>query len=122
MDDQGIRVYELGQRLGVTTNNVAEYSAVLAALSWLLGNKENLPKNIPVTMRLDSQLVTNQINGIFKVKDQRLGELLYAIRQKQAVLKEHGFVLTFTHIPREQNKVADRMVNLALDGKVEDPA
>ncbi len=112
VDDNGKKLAAIGKRIGEATNNTAEYKAVLEGLSWLIENKQNLEKNAKIIFFLDSQLVYSQIKGIFKVKSESIRELIFALREKQAQL---GLPLEWNHIPREKNKMADEMVNLALD-------
>lgn len=104
-----------GTYLGETTNNVAEYSAVVAALSWVIENKEKLTSLEEIRFYLDSQLVCLQIRGIYKMKSPNLRELLFKVREKEAEIPQK---ITYTHIPREQNKKADAYVNMALDAQV----
>jgi ribonuclease HI len=94
--------------LGKTTNNVAEYEGVLLALGLCreLGGRR-------VTLRLDSELVVRQVEGTYKVKHTELQRLHSRVR---ALVDEFDAV-EVEHIPREKNKVADALVNAALDGK-----
>lgn len=101
----------IGKKIGEATNNVAEYSAILEGFYWLAANKNKL--NVEeVHFYMDSQLAYSQIVGIFKVKNQRIRDFIFEIRQKEAELKMPIF---YNHIPRMKNKNADLMVNLALD-------
>lgn len=103
-----------GKKIGIATNNVAEYKAVIEALSWVIANKKNL--NITkVFFFLDSLLVYSQIAGLYKVKDYKLINLLLAVREKET---EVNVPIFYKHIPREQNKKADMFVNKALDNMV----
>lgn len=111
-DDNGNKLAAIGKRIGDATNNTAEYKAVLEALSWLIENKQNLEKNAKIAFFVDSQLVYSQIKGTFKVKTESIRELFFSVREKQAQL---GLQLEWNHIPREKNKMADELVNLALD-------
>jgi len=113
-DEKGKELVKFGQTLGVSTNNIAEYSAIVAALEWLLKNK-NKSRIKCVNFFMDSKLACSQINGLYKVKNANLRELLFLVRQKDAEL---GIPIKYFHIPREENKKADRMVNLALDNKI----
>ena len=92
--------------LGVTTNNQAEYHALLDGLKWCIEHQI-----FEVSVYLDSMLVVNQLKGIFKVKNRDLWSL-YETAQE---LKTHFNHITFTHVPRELNKLADAEVNKALD-------
>jgi ribonuclease HI len=99
-----------GKVIGETTNNVAEYKGVVEALTWLLTNQKN--EKMHVHCYLDSMLVVNQLNGLFKVKDHKMRELMMTVRQLE---QELGGEVTYTAVPREQNKEADALVNEALD-------
>jgi len=111
-DDKGKKLAAIGKRIGDATNNTAEYKAVIEALSWLIENKEKIEKNSNISFFLDSQLVYSQIKGLFKVKAESIREYVFTIREKE---KQLGLSLQWNHIPREQNKAADTLVNLALD-------
>ena len=69
IDQDGNRVVKFGKKIGETTNNVAEYKAVYNALDWIKNNLKNNIRNI--NFLLDSKLVVNQLNGIFKIKKDR---------------------------------------------------
>ena len=113
-DDKGKELARIGKTLGKTTNNVAEYSAIVEALNWLLENKQRL--NIEsVNFKMDSQLACSQLNGIYKVKNPKIRELVFQIRQKEAEL---DVLITYAHVRREQNTKADFMVNQALDNQL----
>ena len=111
-DGDGNVLKSIGEKIGVATNNVAEYKAVLKALSWLVENKETIEKYSKISFFLDSQLVYSQINGLFKVKSENIREYVYTAREKQ---KQLGIPVEWSHVPREKNTNADRLVNLALD-------
>jgi ribonuclease HI len=103
---------EYGEYLGITTNNVAEYKAVIFALKkvrHLLG-KDKLKKT-KIIVNLDSELVANQLNGRYKILEPELQPLFIEIWN----LKFDFPNLTFKHIPREENKRADKIVNEVLD-------
>lgn len=112
IDDEKQVLYEKGERIGMATNNVAEYKAVLHALSFLSQNKPIVKKHSAVHFLLDSQLVASQINGIFKVKNSKLRSLLFQIREKET---EISAKIIYSHIAREKNEKADSLVNKALD-------
>lgn len=105
IDSNCKEIAKFGKRIGETTNNTAEYSAVIEALSWI---KENIKEKTKVNFFLDSSLVVNQLNGIFKVKENHLRNLLFHIRQLE---QEISFVFLYKHLPREKNKMADSLVN-----------
>lgn len=102
---------KIGKRIGETTNNVAEYSAVLAALNWILENKKTLGE-CEINFSMDSQLIYSQIAGVYKIKNENLRLLLFEIRKKEAEIKSK---ILYKYIPREQNEEADKLVNMALD-------
>lgn len=105
-----------GRTIGEATNNVAEYTAVLDALQMI----ENFrtagePQFERVTFYLDSELVVRQLLGQYKIKEPTLQELAERILIR---LKTLELPYEFTHVRREHNKIADSLVNAALDGKL----
>ncbi len=114
--ENGQLLFEISLRIGKTTNNIAEYSAVVAALEWLRENISKLECNNETIFQffLDSKLVVNQINGLFKVKENHLRELILKVRGLE---QEIGGRIYYSLIPREKNFEADRLVNKALDSR-----
>lgn len=110
--DDNKKIHEEGRRIGIATNNVAEYTAVIEALKWVTAHYKNTKK---LMFFLDSSLAVNQLNGIFKIKSEHLRDLFFTIKSLE---KMHQLSTVFTAIPREKNKAADRMVNLALDNLI----
>lgn len=112
IDGPDIRRVEHGEYLGVATNNVAEYTAAILALGKLralIGAERARAAHVRVMA--DSELLVRQVNGEYKVKDAELKKLfvdLYNVRQDFAHV-------SFTHVRREHNTDADRMVNEALN-------
>lgn len=106
LDMEDTVLVDKGVYLGVTTNNQAEYTALKLALEEChrMGVRQ-------VHAYLDSLLVVNQMKGIFKVKNRDLWPIHDAIK-KLAQRFEH---VSFSHVPREFNKLADAAVNRALD-------
>ncbi len=104
-----IRKETILKYIGVATNNQAEYKAVIVALNWV---SENIEGDIEIEFLLDSQLVVEQLNQRYKLKNEGLKPLFWEIRE--LVLKVGGKV-SFKYIPREQNKIADKLVNEAID-------
>lgn len=106
LDVQDKVLVDKGVYLGITTNNQAEYTALKLALEECkkLGVHE-------VQVYMDSLLVVNQMKGIFKVKNRDLWPIHDAIQQ---LVKQFRHV-SFQHVPREFNKLADAAVNRALD-------
>jgi len=106
LDEQGNSVEEISKYIGETTNNQAEYQALITALAKAkeLGAEE-------IEVFLDSELVVKQLNRQYKVKDKGLASLFV-----QAYNLTLGFKkVIFKHIRREKNELADKLVNLALD-------
>lgn len=100
---------EIKKYLGEQTNNWAEYEAVFLALT------EALARGIAdreIEVRLDSMLVCEQLKGNWKVKEPTLKPQYHKVR---ALIVEHFPRIIFTHVPRAQNKEADRLVNEAID-------
>ena len=107
-------VGQISRTIGISTNNEAEYRALLAALEYLSQNKVqlHLASTTEINFFLDSNLIVNQINGLYKVKNSRLREFLYKVREiEQAVPGK----IIYQLIPREKNREADALVNQALD-------
>jgi len=104
------RIYSDGEKIGISTNNQAEYKALIKGLIWILENKDKAGEKI--NFYLDSELVYFQIIGKYKIKNAELRNLLFKIRELEAQI---GAEIKYFHIPREKNKEADKMVNMALD-------
>jgi len=92
--------------LGRATNNFAEYQALLAALAYALSNHY-----LRVHVQTDSELLARQIEGVYKVKSPGLKPLQEQARQMIARLES----FSIQHVPREQNREADRLANQALE-------
>ncbi len=107
-DPQGTVLHEQHAYIGETTNNQAEYQAIVAALSAL----KDLNITGPIVCYLDSQLVVRQINGQYKMKNAELRPWLQKI---VALRQDLDNPISFVDIPREKNRYADKLVNQALD-------
>ncbi len=106
---------EYGETLGNTTNNAAEYQAVVFALKktkQLIGKKN--AKDATVKLYADSELLVKQLNGVYKVEEGSLQVLWMQIWNLRLDYKK----VEFHHVFREKNKEADRMVNQALDRRL----
>jgi ribonuclease HI len=105
-DENGTVVKELSRYLGRTTNNVAEYEGLLMGLDALiqLGRKK-------IRVQSDSQLLVRQLNGEYRVKDEKL-KMLY---QRAMSLLRQFDSYRILHVYREMNKVADRLANRGID-------
>ncbi len=104
-DERGQLIASISRRIGWETNNQAEYKAIIAALETAIGLGVR-----QVELNSDSELVVRQINGRYRVKKEALKLLYQRVKELQGRLE--GF--TIRHIPRQQNKEADRLANRAL--------
>jgi len=111
-DAKGEKLKTYGEVLGNRTNNEAEYEAVIFALKKIkaLFGGEHVVR-MRVEIRLDSELVVEQLSDRYKITEEHIGKLYLAVRN---IKIDFGGV-TFTHIPREKNRQADALVNEALD-------
>lgn len=105
-DAGGALLAELHESVGVTTNNVAEYRGLLAALAWAVDRGISA-----LHVRSDSELLVKQMRGEYRVKHPGLQPLHQDAR---ALVARIGWV-TFEHVRREKNQDADRLANLAMD-------
>lgn len=95
-----------GKYIGETTNNQAEYRALISALETAkeMGGTE-------VELNMDSELIVKQLKGEYRVRDADLAPLYLMTHNLRAGFRK----FSVTHIPREKNKEADRLVNEAID-------
>lgn len=106
MDQYDHVLYEGGLYLGITTNNQAEYHGVRLGLEKALEIGART-----VDFRIDSLLVVNQMNGVYKIKNRELWPVHENIRERVAQFEK----VTFSHVKREFNQLADGMVNKILN-------
>lgn len=107
LDEGGRTVVELARPLGETTNNVAEYTALQ------LGLKEALRRGAQrVEIFLDSELVVRQVEGRYRVRQPHLKPRLAEVRRLLGRFESWSI----QYVPREQNRRADQLANLAIDG------
>ena len=99
-------ILELGEYIGETTNNVAEYQALIRGLEEVLLLSEK-----SAHFYSDSELLVRQINGQYRVKKEHLKSLC---RHAQTLIKKLD-KFSISHIPREKNKETDRLANLGID-------
>lgn len=112
-DSNNNEIIKIKSKIGVSTNNVAEYTAVITALEWLHNNYRIIElSNYRIEFFLDSLLAVNQLNGIFKIKDPNLKKLIIKIKNME---KDFSGGIRYVHISREENTIADGLVNDALD-------
>ena len=105
-DAEGTVIAELHGALGIATNNIAEYSGLLAALKWAIDNGHR-----QVHIRADSELLVKQMRGEYKVKHPGLQPLFAKARLMVMQLDR----VVFEHVRREFNKDADRLSNVGMD-------
>jgi len=107
-NSQKIVVSFFGEYLGEMTNNQAEYRALIFALE-----KAAEIGGVEISCFSDSELMVKQLNYKYKVRNQEIAPLFLKIHNLSAQFKK----ISFQHIPREQNKEADKVVNQILDQK-----
>jgi ribonuclease HI len=110
-DEAGVIVAEISEYIGETTNNQAEYRAVVAAIE-----KAKALKAEELDFFLDSELVVKQLKREYKVRDKDLAPLFMKIYNAMMGFKK----VTFKHVRREFNAEADKLVNEALDKMIDD--
>ena len=113
-DQKGAVLKEYAQKIGRATNNEAEYEAVIYALQkakLLLGKKK--AKLTKIELKTDSELVAKQLNGQYKIRDRKIEQLFLKVWNLKIDFNE----VMVKHIPRSENREADKLVNQALDSK-----
>ena len=105
-DEKANLIARISRRIGITTNNQAEYQSIIAALEKAVSLGARY-----VELKSDSELVVKQLNGGYRVKNRALQPLYQKVKQLVGSLE--GF--TITHVSREQNAEADNLANRALD-------
>jgi ribonuclease HI len=113
LDPSGTLVEEVGAYLGVATNNVAEWTALVLGLE--AAAKRGI---VRLGVRLDSELVVKQLRGEYRVKHAALQPLYQRARRLLRAFAE----VDIRHVPRAQNVLADRLVNRLLDQEAPSPA
>lgn len=111
-DEKGKTIKEASRFLGVQTNNFAEYEAVLLGLQTakkIFGKKVC---NMEFEVKLDSELVAEQLSHRYQIKEKGLIPQFIKIHNLRVAQFPN---VTFTHVPREKNKEADRLANEAMD-------
>jgi len=112
IDASGTVIVEHKEAIGNATNNYAEYQAVIRALEILRQLYGEQTSTMHFEVRPDSELVKKQITGEYRVKEPTLMALYMTVHNERVDNFPH---LTLTHVRREFNKEADRLVNEALD-------
>jgi ribonuclease HI len=95
---------EISKYIGITTNNVAEYEAVIHALKWMIDSSVQR-----ATLKLDSELVYKQLTGTYRIKSSHIKLLMKRLSTLRSQIENVTFIL----IPREENKVANRLAQKA---------
>ena len=111
-DEQGAVLKEISKYIGETTNNMAEYEALIVALGETKNMFGEKLREMQVEVRMDSELVVRQLSGLYKVKEPSLKEQFARIATRRL---EDIPNIVFTHVPREKNAHADKLVNQAID-------
>ena len=113
----GKKVFEFKKSIGIATNNDAEYQALINALEEIRNYKSETRNNSQnsnfqnikqIQCNSDSRLMVNQVKGLFKVNIGRIREYILKIRTLE---QEINLPITYSYVPREQNKEADLLVN-----------
>lgn len=112
-DAYGAIAGRIAVRLGVMTNNQAEYHAILAGMRLA----EQLRPSA-IEFRLDSELAVQQLSGAWKIKNAKLRDLAARVHAAAPA----GVPVSYVHVGRSENSLADRLANWALDRTSPDPA
>ena len=113
-NESGTVIKEEKKYLGKVTNNMAEYSALLACLqsiNGLIAEKKGFTCS-KLIVHSDSELMVRQLNGVYKVKDRELKKFFGRV---QDTLRTSRFEFSIKHIPREENREADALANESID-------
>lgn len=109
---QGKVIHKESKYLGLETNNVAEYTAVLLAVIWLTKQFSISNFQFSITINLDSQLVERQLNNKYKIKSEKLKIIYDKIK---LLISKHEMQIRFVWNYRDKNYLADSLVNEELD-------
>jgi ribonuclease HI len=107
-------IHKDSKYLGKATNNVAEYGSVILALTWLLKNYKTAME-LEIIVNLDSELVTKQMAGLYKVKNPKLKEMYVIGKRLESKLSTK---VSYKWTPRDKNRLADFLVNKELDKRI----
>lgn len=111
--DSGALLAERAEPLGQASNNVAEYSGLIAGLR----AAAQIDPAAEVEARLDSKLVVEQLCGRWKIKHEDMRRLALAARELERSIVAAGGAVRYVWVPRHENAVADRLSNVAMDGE-----
>lgn len=112
--NQNNNLIEFSKRIGITTNNQAEYQALEAAAQKLI---EMSTADSKIDFFSDSELMIKQLAGEYRVKDKGLKSVFDSVQAKLQKLKKYGNQYTLKAIRRQFNKRADELANYALDNQ-----
>lgn len=107
--------YKHSQFIGIASNNVAEYTALISALTYIKDNI--LPQGLSIErikVIADSELMIKQLNGLYKVKNQDMKKLFPQVKELEMFM---GIPIQYVHVLREKNSQADALVKQALSAK-----
>lgn len=105
-------LFSNSERIGIASNNVAEYTGLIKALEKvkkIISNDRTVTK---IEVFSDSSLMVNQLNGLFKVKNSKIRELVFEIRTLEGAI---NLPIIYIHILREKNMLADSLVKKSLN-------
>ena len=111
--DTGALLAERAEPLGLASNNVAEYSGLIAGLR----AAATIDPGAAVQVRLDSKLVVEQLSGRWKIKHEDMRRLALQAREVARSIEAAGGSVTYAWVPRAENTAADRLSNVAMDGE-----
>lgn len=109
-DGEGKTIHTIKQYIGNTTNNIAEYTALITLLEFI--KQSETLRCTELVVKTDSELMARQINGTYKVKD---ADLKLLFQKVKLLLHTAPYRFTIEHIPRSLNHEADRLANEAID-------
>ena len=112
IDKEGKVLREVSETIGNATNNYAEYMAVVRGLQTAKDVLGKATKETAVEIKMDSELIQKQLTNQYQIKDPGLVPFFIEIHNMRVASFPK---LTITHVKREHNKEADRLVNEALD-------
>ncbi len=110
-DELGNIVAAVSEYLGVRTNNYAEYEAVILGLQKVHELAQGKLADTAVMVKMDSELVVKQMNGIYKIKHPDMQTQAARVKELAAPFG----LISFAHVPRAQNSDADALANQAMD-------